>query len=390
MRTRVHLLAFMLMIGFVLAACGGSGADPEAAANESSASTQEGEGQTGTEASSSDATADPSGEPKTLDEYLGQGANFVRGGGGGPGGGGAGRANFDSDEAIEQQRLVQQEIQVCMQAQGFEYVPEEVGDGLRFFAASLQSGLSPAEYAETEGFGISTRFDALLEGDIDLTEASSPNDDHLATLSDGEADAWQFALRGAPPERNDEGQLIDPETGEPVQGRGATGGCSRQAQDAVRGDVADLSELALIFDEIEERIAADPRVAEIARSWADCMGGAGFDYQDESEARQAINDEFRPLIRSLFRGTQDASDGQGQGRGPGAGGGGNRLQAIAGLELTADQEQELQALQDRERALATASIECQGDTGEELAEIQATYEEAFVDENREALEALSR
>jgi hypothetical protein len=359
--------------GLLLAACGGSTTET---ATDATPAAVEREQATSTEASTPAAAA-----PATLDEFLGGAANLVRGGGGGQGGGGAG-GGFDATEQIEQQRLVQQEIQVCMQAQGFAYVPEEVGDGLRFFAASQQASLSAAEYAETEGFGISTRFDAVLEGDIDLSESTSPNDEHLATLSEGEADAWQFALRGAPPERNDQGQLIDPETGEALRPGQAVGGCNSSAQEAVRGDVSAFFDLAASYDELETRIEADPRVAEISQQWSACMSAEGFDYTDEAEARAEINAEFRPLLRSLFQGNQN-------GQGGGQQGGGNRLAQIAGLELSAEQEAELEALQDQERAIAVAAHACEADTVDEIAEITARYEEEFIDANRAVLEGLS-
>jgi hypothetical protein len=92
-------------------------------------------------------------------------------------------------------------------------------------------------------------------------------------------------------------------------------------------------------------------------------------------------------MRSFLLSSNQAAQGQGQGQGQG--GGGNRLAAVAGLELTPDQELELQALQDRERALATESLVCAGDSGDELAEITANYEEEFIDANRQLLETFA-
>lgn len=386
--------ALLMAIMVLLAACGANADEPAAGAAGTSAPAGEQlpEVETDSEPAAEpvDDAADGSetgaeGTPQTLDEYLGTAARLVRGGGGGAGGGAGG---FDEDEVVEQQRLVQQEIQKCMLTQGFEYLPEEVGDGLRFFLATAQSVLSPLDYAQTEGFGISTGFDAIFEGELDLTEATSPNDDHVATLSEGEADAWQIALRGEAPARNDQGELIDPETGEVIAGggrRGPTSGCSFEAQETVRGDFDQLAALANEFDELEERIAADPRIAEIALSWQDCMRTEGYDFADETEARQAINQDFRPLLRSFFQ-SQNA-DGQGAQVGGGGQGGGNQLARVAGLELTAEQEVELEALQETERAMAVSSVTCEGETSTEVDEITARYESEFVETNRAALEA---
>jgi len=272
-----------------------------------------------------------------------------------------------------------------MRAQGFEYVPDQITGGLGQFLAQVNQGLSAEEFeefAETRGFGISTRFDEVLDGDVVLEEdEADPNDEHLATLSDGEADAWQFALRGAPPERNEQGQLINPETGEaiPRGQRGATGGCQLEANTIVRGDRSVIDGLADEFEALEARIDADPRVAEISREWAACMRDAGFTYETEGEARAEINQEFRPLIRAAF--------GRGQGA-QGAQGGGQGRVDLSSIELTPEQDAELQQLQDREIAIARASLTCEGDTAAEIAEIRARYEAEFVEANREVLESI--
>ena len=360
----------------VLAACGGS-----SGGNVPVASPTESDGVTATAAASpvaDDAGSSNGEEPQSLADYLGPGT------GAGRGNGGAGFA-ADDDQATEEQRLIQQSIQKCMQAQGFTYIPEDVGDGLQLFLATQNQGVSAADYAATEGFGISTRFDVILEGDFDFDESSDPNDEHLATLSDGEADAWELALQGEPPQRNAQGQLIDPETGEVLQGNRpgqAAGGCRLVAQTEVRGAAIDLAGLEDDLAALEERIESDPRVAEIQRDWVDCMSAQGFDYSDEREARADINSQVRPLLRSFF----SSVDGNNQ-AGPRQGGG-NIAQAISGMELTAEQDAELEALQDLERSIATASFECQGDTGAELAAITLQYEEDFIDANRAELEAL--
>ena len=324
--------------------------------------------------------------PQTLADYIGAAASGEQGGRRGQGGFGG-----DQDATLEQQRRIQQEIQICMQAQGFEYLPEEAGDGLRFFLAAQNQGAAPADYAATEGFGISTRFDVLLEGDLEIEESADPNGDYVARLSEGEADAWNLALSGAPPERNAEGQLVDPETGEVIQRSGPgqrSGGCRLTAEKRVRGDAVVLGELKDELVLLLDRIESDPRVTEIRRQWVGCMSEDGFDYADEREARADINRQVTPLLRSFFASSLTGEQSQGEARWQQGGGGGNPLQAIAGLHLTPEQNAELDALQDLERSMAVTSLACQGDTGQEIADITARYEAEFVDLNREALEGL--
>lgn len=357
----------------VLVSCGGT-------ADETGESVGSDDAPTGTTSSSDD------GEPQTLDDYLGAGARFLRGGGFG-GGGAPGPGGIDSDaqaEIAEQQRLIEQQIQACMQAQGFEYTPSEVGGGPLVFAATDSAALTEQEYAETQGFGISTRFDALFEGDADLSVEEDANAAYLATLSDAEADAWQLALSGEPPDRDTNAAPVAP-------GLGAQDGCAGQAQQAVRGDFGAIAELRDEFAELEERIESDARIAQIRRDWVDCMREAGFDYDDEAAARSDISSQLRPFLQALFappgEGEADAGDG-GTATLGGPGGRGNVLSAIAGVELTPEQDAELDALQDLERAVATASLSCRADTAAEVEEITLRYEQQFIEENLDALESM--
>lgn len=347
-------------------------AEADSAIDEDSSSADSAE--TGTSSTSSS-------EKTTLDDYLGGAARVVRGGLGGVGAGG-----IDTERVAQEQQLIQLEIQRCMQQQGFDYTPEATGEGLRLFAGAEAQGLSEAEYAATEGFGITTRFDAIFDGEIDLTDDEpSANDVHLDTLSEGEVDAWQFALRGEQPERNAQGQLIDPETGEVVQGggRGApAGGCQGDAQVEVRGDFSVLDELEDEFALLEERIDADPRISEIRSDWTSCMRDLGFAYETVDEARADFQQQFRPLLVSFFSGSAAAGQGQGGQRGA-------ALQALADQGLTDEQEAELQAVQDLEIAAAVASLECAGDTDAEVEAITARYEAEFVDANRATLDRIS-
>ncbi len=388
MTRRPRTIGLLGAIAVLALACGGTGESSSTADTDVAAASTP----TTPDAASTDSTAsspangsdgDGTDAPDSLEGYLGVAANAVRRGSGG-GGGGAGLAAADVEAIAEQQQLIEIEVQICMQAQGFTYVPEDNSDGVRFFASAANEGISEADYAATEGFGISTRFDAIFEGDIDLTESSDPNEEHLAGLSEGERDAWQFALRGQPPERNEDGRLIDPETGEVLpagRGQQATGGCQLEAQEAVRGDLDALDDLADAFAELDERIEADPRITELRREWSACMLDRGFDYDDVDDARANFTQQIRPLLRSFFQSS-------GVQAGPGAGGAG-ALQALADAGLTDEQEAELSQLQDLEIATAVASLECGGDSPDEIAEITARYEAEFVAENRAALEAFA-
>lgn len=332
--------------------------------------------------SSSDSSSE-SDEPETLASLLGGAARIVTGGGGG---GGAGGGGFDADAAAEQQRLVQEAIRSCMADLGWEYTVEVATLNPRQQLAAANAGLNdlePDDFAEQYGFGISTRFDTLLDGGLAAFDAAdeeeSANDLMLASMAEAEADAWQQALVGERPERDAEGRIIDPETGEVVaggrrQGR-QPGGCTADAQAEVRGDQNALQELADLFDEVERRIEADPRIDEMNREWSSCMAEAGYTFETIDEAEDSIRTELGPLVRELFR------------RGGPRGGQGDETVGATGL--TAEEESALDALQDRERELGLASHICGADFAEETAQIQMRYEADFIEQNRDVLESIS-
>jgi len=166
------------------------------------------------------------------------------------------------------------------------------------------------------------------------------------------------------------------------RGTGQAGGCRGEAQAEVRGDFAVLGELATAYSDLEDSIAADPRMVEMNRKWIECMGDRGYAYSDEAEARSEIRQEFRPLLRSFLNSAREES---GQDAGPERG---NPLAAISTLVLTDEQERELAQLQDRERSIAVASWSCRADDVDQIEVINAEYESEFVATNRTLLEAI--
>lgn len=328
------------------------------------------------------------GDPlaQSLDEILGSAAGFVRGGAGrGPG------SSLDEAQVAEEERLVEQAIQRCMRNQGFEYTPGEPQTTFAVFARSSGEGLSPEEFAQQRGFAMATTFDEILESDVDIAEQEDPNDLHLESLTEAEGEAWLLALRGDPPQRNEQGQLIDPETGEVIQNRRAarllSGGCQEEANLVVRGDLELLTNLSDEFQALEDRIAADPRIMEISNAWSACMREAGFGFENEDEARQSIQDQLRPLIFSFFAGSQNTEEAD---RSRGAGRRGGLVAVLSQLSLTDEQEEELNQLQTHEIAVAVASIDCAGGSESEVAEITDRYEAEFIKENRRSLEEFVR
>lgn len=392
-RFRTGLVLALTLILFATA-CGGETSDEVvagtvedvSAAAAGSAAGGEGSGDGGQEATddsddNDDDDNSSEGEPQTLAELLGPRAGLLTGQRGG--------GNFDEQAQIEQQRLIQETIRDCMLNQGFEYAMEEANvGGPRAIFASLRdvgADLPGDEYAETYGFGVSTVFDVLLEDGAAAfgvgEDEVDANQELVDAMSEGEADAWETALNGEPPERDAEGRPIDPETGEVIEagrGRGGfqQGGCRGDAQSEVRGDFTALLELSDEFEQLEARIEADPRLDEISREWSACMSDAGYSFDSTDEARAEITGEFRPMVAQVF------------GFGPGGRQGEGRNGAdLSSTGMTEEQATALAALQDKERSIATADYSCGNEYVDEIAEIRTRYEAEFIDANRDALQA---
>jgi len=388
-KNRLELLTACLVLALFAVACGGTDGTSVVASDAveeiQPAAAGDDEPDEDADASSDDDDAADDGdssEPQTLEEMLGGAVRLVRGGGAG----GGGQFNADPAALIEQQRQIEESIRSCMSTQGFEYtMADATGTGRAFGALANQGAdLTPEEYAAQEGFGLSTRFDALLDGGLEalgiVESEEDPNDALLEAMSDAEADAWEIALNGVPPERDAEGRPIDPDTGEVIEGgrgrgRGGLndGGCRNEANEQVRGDFSALQELADEFAELDARIDADPRIVEIGNDWQECMNEAGYFYADVDEARAEIRQEFRPIVVGAL----------GFGRG-----GRGQAEDTTATGLDAEAQAQLVVIQDKERAIAVASYACSAETADEVAEIRARYESEFIDANRDALKAV--
>lgn len=307
-----------------------------------------------------------------------------------------GFGDFDDPDAMaDQQRLIEAEVQSCMRNQGFEYQLPDVDTALFIGLAGGDKDLPKDEYAAQYGFGITTTFDEQLDSFTQIDESNmDPNQAAMMEMSDGERAAFEGALYGQQPDFDPESGLpIDPETGEPTDDFSIFlegGGCYNQAQTEVFGDFSVLMGLTDEFEELEARYEADPRIAELHGEWATCMAEAGYSYETPGEMEDDIWNQFQPIQQTLWTapdGFDELSDDQ-----------------LAQLEsgelspeelglntgpptLSAENELALAELQELERAVAVADVECTGDRDEEALEIRYEYERTFIEENGDALGA---
>lgn len=304
---------------------------------------------------------------------------------------------FDQDSIEEQEaqwadqeRQRQQLIAECMAQQGFEYVPVDYSDQVFFGGFDDELDPTSREWAATYGFGYTT-----FSGTDEVFEESEaewidPNQEYIEGLTEGARDAYYEALYGTPPEfdpnLSDEefDQLLEenPDLFEP---QGCEGEAWISTDDFAQvGDVFQV--LGDKFDELYERVEADPRIAAFEREWAECMTGKGHAYADMDEMYEDLGERSSELWNDgdyvdPFEGLSD-----------------EEIQNIIDTtseealdELFAGPEPDpelLAEIQEWEIALALDSFDCGGNSQwDEWQEIFEEYQQTFIEENLDAIQA---
>lgn len=153
----------------------------------------------------------------------------------------------------------------CMTEQGFRYGKIDWAAIDAEFEAATPS-LAEEDYIPTRGYGFADSLDAP-----ETTESSyvDPNEEIKDGLTAPELAAWEQQRRE----------------------------CARRAQDEVLGRAGVIRwALRDDLDALDERITADPRLAEAAREWSACMAGFGHHYADRAEIF-----DYSPGLPTLFR-----------------------------------------------------------------------------------------
>lgn len=332
------------------AACGSSsGPDAAAPAETGSGSATEAPATTTTVAEN------PDSEPESLDAFFGFDPNDPDA----------------SQEQFRQWEMRQQEAMArCMINQGFEYVPAVAPSEITAVDFNEES------FARERGFGISTQYDVVdpnsAEGFV------NPNDAIVAAMSDSERNAYYTALYG---------EETDLEGGEDP---GFGGGCQGEAGREVFGRAEEiLRELEPMFDDMQQRVEADPRLADADRGWTACMSDRGYDYDDADDLfNKALPDlqaRHQEIVgeRNPFDGWTEEQIEEFYTRSE------QEINAFftqfeEQIRQNVDQEA-LDALREEEIALATANYECGEERREIVREVTAELEKKFIRDNRDVL-----
>lgn len=166
----------------------------------------------------------------------------------------------------------------CMRAQGFQ-----------FYEPSLevfQSSIASSEQARRANFPFNTSVEGPRYAPIRSELLDSRNDEYLATLSDGEVEAYNRAAAGS---------WDDTASFEVVGVSMQTprGGCVSEARRALYGSVEQGLSAEFVtanFDGlILNTVRADRTVIDAENAWSDCMSASGYDFAQFEAARAAAN-----------------------------------------------------------------------------------------------------
>ncbi len=363
-------------LALLLAACGGTTSVEGTGPSEADAGS---EATAGSEEGSDDTAAEASGQAETFSEIFGYDEDPE-----------AAEARYREDE-----RRIQELVRTCMAEQGFEYIPVEQP------AESFDFGpQDQREFVEKQGFGISTWYgnEEVFEGPSEGQEFVDPNQAITDGMSESEQDAYFGALYGTPEEHAElEETVIDEETGEEYTTFSGHGpGCYGAAQAEVYGSFEQndevFAQLEPIYEELEQRMAADPRIVEANGTWSACMADRGYDYESPQDFYETAIEDFQRRFEEIVGpngGFQDPFEGW------------SDAEVDAFFEERSDEEIEaffaeqekksresvdqeaLEALQAEEIELAVAEYECSEPLQELYREVSESIERELVAENRD-------
>lgn len=218
------------------------------------------------------------------------------------------------DKRIES---TEQLIATCMRDAGFDYIALDAASVKAAMSSDKSApGMSSEEYLSRYGLGITTRVDNPLV----VFGAGPENAAHLDGLSPADQVAFRRALWGESPEMN-HARAIEEED------LSATGGCTRDAA-AQTYSTSELS--GSYLNPADRLVAQDPRMVTALTTWSECMRADAFLYATPDDVDADLIERFAAITNG-----QDPST------------------------LTGPGLDQLQALQDEERAIAAAMTACE-------------------------------
>lgn len=309
----------------------------------------------------------------------------------------------DETDWREQDQKVQELVAQCMQEKGWEYIPVVYPDDWYSYDWDPSQ---ERERIEREGFGITYWVlypDAMVDDYDPGTEWVDPNQPYIESLTPEEVDAYYKDLYGDMMMFEDAvydevtGEYIEPLPIDPGMGDGDyTPGCENEAWEEVYGGSQDNPEvwdaMNVFYEEIYERVEADPRIIELNDEWVQCMKDAGYDYQSQDEFWTTGYDELYKRFEEILPmvnydpmegWTEEQINDFYENATP------EEWDALYGDpygDITPEQRSQLEALLADEIDLALAEHDCSSGHWDKYNEISAEVEENYIRENRAAIE----
>ncbi len=264
---------------------------------------------------------------------------------------------------------------LCMEAAGFVGFaePTEVDQA----TGGVTDEVTVEQYAREWGYGISTVLAADGTRRSDAPAFASPVDG---------AEGWADYRAALDPDRQTDFDLA-------LYGDGGSPGCVAEALSTAGGSPEDQRELDSLLRELSADIDADPDVAEAGDRYATCMDDAGYpDIETPADALGEVGrrteDVFGAGALDPALGVDTLPDGQSPIPGIDDAAAGGTEAPIETVPVTVGQIEPgaLAAVQEFERDMAVAELECRVRFEIEIAVVTERYESVFVEEHRELLD----
>ena len=219
----------------------------------------------------------------------------------------------------------------CMTEQGFRYAMIDWA-AKSAARAAVTPAVDEEDYMSTHGYGYADSIDApevFEHGYVD------PNDAIRDSMSQSEFEAWESHRRE----------------------------CVHHAQTEISRPGVIYLALEDELAALQERVDADPRIAEATAEWSACMAKRGHSFSDQDEIHAYLGGIANPLL--------------------------NRLRALGGHEhIDAAFQADLDALQAIEAEIAVADLACEETLQQVRYEVKVEHEQQFLDDNQDRLALL--
>lgn len=321
---------------------------------------------------------------------------------------------------LDQERRAQEVTATCMAEQGFEYIPFVWEEG---FDPYYDAEATEEERRAEQGFGMAYWLlfeEEFVDFQYEEENNPDPNWEIQEAMSEAEREAYYYALHGDQPDESlfedfdwenatEEEQMAFDEQMNRLWEEREWKGCYEAGYEEVWGgqDVWESFDDEFdMWEDIDLRVKADPRLIEHQQKWASCMSDAGFDFDDQEDMWMTLDEEFMTIVDW----GEDNFGFEDPGIMPIMDEDGNPVENEDGSFTFTDSagniytqqevdeyydelygpkydEAELTEFMDYEISVALADWECGGDFWEFQSEIYEEYQNEWVAENKDALDA---